>query len=450
MTNHILRRAVGSLLAASLMSVAFTASAADLVGIYRDAMAQDPVFSAARFAFDAAKEASPQARALMLPAVGLGASATRVSSEVEFLGNTTSRDYTSKAYTLSLSQPLFRMQTWLAVDQADLQVKQAAAIFADAHQSLITRTAQAYFDVLLAQDNVNLSEAQKKAFEQQLAQAKRNFEVGTSTIVDTYEAQAKYDLAVSKEIADKADLEIKKNNLQQLIGKQPPSLATLRDKVALPLPSPADSEQWVKAAEDASPAIAQSRAAFDIARKEVDRTKAGHYPTLDLVGSYGYNSAPSTFGTLSGPSSGTSISRTSQLGLTLNIPLFSGGGTQSRIRQSLAARAQSEQLFENSKRTVAQTVRSSFLNVTSGVAQVKALEASLISSQASLDSTLLGKDVGVRTNVDVLNSQQQLFQTRRDLQAARYNTIIAQLRLKSAAGRLAEEDVAEINRLLQN
>jgi outer membrane protein len=163
------------------------------------------------------------------------------------------------------------------------------------------------------------------------------------------------------------------------------------------------------------------------------------------VGSYGYNSAPSTTSTLSG----SLVSKTTQLGLSLNIPLYSGGGTQSRIRQALSAKDQSEQNLENSKRSVAQNVRSTFLNVTSGVAQVKALEASLISSKASLDSTLLGKDVGVRTNVDVLNSQQQLFQTRRDLQQARYSTILAQLRLKSAAGRLTEDDLAEVNRLLQ-
>jgi len=446
MKNQHLRRAIGGLFATSILSAAFTASAADLVAIYRDAISQDPVFSAARFAYEAAKEGAPIARAATLPSIGFAGSATRVSSDVDFASTSTSRDYTGKGYTLSLSQPLFRMQTWLAVDQANLAVKQAEAVLADAQQSIITRTAQAYFDVLLAQDNVDLSEAQKRAFEQQLAQAKRNFEVGTSTIVDTYEAQAKYDLAVSKEIADKADLAIKRNALQQLIGKLPPSLSTLKDGVALPLPTPADAEVWVKAAEEASPIIAQSRAAFEIARKEVARSKAGHYPTLDLIGSYGYNNTPTNLGTLNS----ASVSRTSQLGLSLNIPLFSGFGTQARVRQSLSAKDQSEQLLENSKRSVAQSVRTSFLNVTSGVAQVKALEASLISSKASLDSTLLGRDVGVRTNVDVLNSQQQLFQTRRDLQAARYNTILAQLRLKSAAGRLAEDDLAEINRLLTN
>ena len=425
-----------------LAIIATPASAADLLSVYRDALSQDPVYASARATYEAAKENSPIARAAVLPSIGFAGNVNRINSETETAVANTSRDYTSKGYSLSLTQPLFRMQNWIAVDQAGLQVKQAEAVFADAKQNIVTRAAQAYFDVLLSQDNVALSAAQKKAFEEQLAQAKRNFEVGTSTIVDTYEAQARFDLAVSREIADQNDLEIKKNALQQLIGKTAPSLSRLRDNAALPLPTPADPNQWVKGAEEASPTVAQVRAAFEIASREVERSKTGHYPTLDLTGSYAYNDSPST---------GTPFnSKTTNIGLVLNIPLFQGGGTQARIRQTLSQRERAEQDLENAKRQVAQSVRTSYLNVTSGVAQVKALEASLVSSKASLDSTLLGKEVGVRTNVDVLNSQQLLFQTRRDLQQARYNTILSQLRLKAAAGRLTEDDLADVNRLLQN
>jgi outer membrane protein len=440
MKNNTLRRAVIQLFAVAAISGATTASAADLLAVYRDALAQDPVFSSARYAYEAAKEAAPQARAALLPAISLSGSVNRNKLDTESVVNT-SRDYTSKGYTLSLSQPLFRMQSWIAEDQANLQVKQAEAVFADAKQSIVTRTAQAYFDVLLAQDNVALSGAQKKAVEESLAQAKRNFEVGTSTIVDTYEAQARYDLAVAREISDLNDLETKKNALQQLIGKAAPGLAPLKENPELVTPKPADPNAWVKGAEEASPTLAQQRALLEIAKREVDRTKAGHYPTLDLTGTYAYSDSPS---------SGTPFtSKSTAIGLSLNIPIFQGGGTQSRIRQALSSRDRAEQDFENSKRTVTQSVRTTFLAVTNGVAQVKALEASLVSSKASLDSTLLGKDVGVRTNVDVLNSQQQLFQTRRDLQQARYNTILAQLRLKSAVGQLGEDDLAEVNRLLQ-
>ncbi len=419
------------------------ALAADLLDVYRDALSQDPVYASARYAYDAGKEALPQARTGVLPSLSLAAGVNRNHRETEGFP---SLDYNAHSYSLSLSQPLFRMQNWIALDQAGLQVKQSEAVFADASQNLIVRTAQAYFDVLLAQDNVSLSGAQKTAISEQLAQAKRNFEVGTATITDTYEAQAKYDLAVAKEISDLNDLEIKKRALQQLIGKMPASLAPLRDNPGLALPQPAEMEQWVKAAEEASPVVAQLRLAYEIATKDVSRNKMGHLPTLDLTGSYSNANSPLT--TSTGALGSLIDTKAGIIGFTLNIPLYQGGGTQSRIRQALSNKDRAEQDLENSKRSVAQNVRQSYLGVTNGVLQVKALEAALVSNKSSLDATVLGKEVGVRTNVDVLNAQQQLFQARRDLQQARYNTILSQLRLKSSAGRLKEEDLAEVNRLL--
>ncbi len=431
-----------SILVASLF-IGAPVFAADLIDVYRDALAQDPVYASARLALEANREVLPQARAGTLP--NISASSNFFRNERDSGGS--SSGYNTYGYSLNLTQPLFRRQTWIAVDQADLQVKQAEAVFADVQQNLIVRAAQAYFDVLLAQDNVALSGAQKKAFSEQLAQAKRNFEVGTATIVDSYEAQARYDLAVSKEISDQNDLEIKRQALQQLVGKLNANLAPLKDNVALALPEPANMEAWVTNAETASPVIAQLRNAYEIAKKEVDRNQAGHLPTLDLVGSYGDSRSPG-FNVL-GQQSGTTSTKTAQIGLQLTIPIYQGGGVQSKVRQSLSNREKSAQDLENTKRTVAQSVRQSFLGVKNGVAQVKALEAALVSNQSSLDSTILGKEVGVRTNVDILNAQQQLFQARRDLQQARYNTILSQLRLKSATGRLQEEDLAEVNRLLQ-
>ena len=226
----------------------------------------------------------------------------------------------------------------------------------------------------------------------------------------------------------------------------PATLTPLRANPTLTLPTPGDMDQWVKAAEEASPVIAQLRLAYDIAVKEIDRNRAGHLPTLDLGGSYANNSQP--FTTSSGNVGSSFDTKSAGLGLTLTIPLYQGGGTQSRVRQSLSNREKAGADLENTKRTVAQSVRQNYLGVTNGVAQVKALEAALVSNKSSLDATVLGKEVGVRTNVDVLNAQQQLFQAQRDLQQARYNTILSQLRLKSAAGRLTEEDLAEVNRML--
>jgi outer membrane protein len=431
-----LPRLKASALALAALLAAQPLFAADLLSVYRDALANDPAYAAARAEYRATQERSPQARAGYLPNANLTGRADHTRTELD---NGAKGNTDAASYTLSLTQPIYRPQTWIAIDQANLQVESGDAKVRDALQDLIVRTAQAYFDVLLAQDNVMLSQAQLRAIGEQLAQAKRNFEVGTATIVDTYEAQAKYDLAVAKEIADRNDLEIKQRALQQLIGKVAPSLSPLKDQVALPLPTPADMEQWVSTAEKDSLSLAQFRAAFEIARREVDRTRAGHLPTLDLQGSL-FN-APQP-GSVSATKDQTSI------GLVLTIPLYQGGATQSRVREALANRERAEQDLERTRRAVAQLVRQSFLGVTNGVAQVKAFEAAQVSNQSSLDSTILGREVGVRTGVDVLNAQQQLFQARRDLQQARYNTILSQLRLKSATGRLSEEDLAEVNRLL--
>ena len=282
------------------------------------------------------------------------------------------------------------------------------------------------------------------AISEQLAQAKRNFEVGTATIVDTLEAQARYDQASAKLISDKNDLEVKRRALLQFLGKAPEALAPLKDPLVLAPPQPADIETWVKAAEESSFTVVSAKANLEIAREEVDRQKAAHLPTLDATASWSraYNPAASSAGIV-GP-----ITNNGSVGLTLSVPFYSGGLIQSRIREALANRDRAEQDFENTRRTVAQSVRQNFLNVTSGIAQVQALEQALASTQSQLDSTILGRDVGVRTSVDVLNAQQQVYQTRRDLQQARYNYVLNTLRLKAAAGQLADTDVEEVNRAL--
>jgi outer membrane protein len=298
--------------------------------------------------------------------------------------------------------------------------------------------------VLLAQDNVALSETQKTAIDQQLAQAKRNFEVGTATIVDTLEAQARYDQAVAKEIADKNDLETKRRALQVLLGKLPEYLAPVRDPLELAPPEPNDIEAWVRASEDSSFTIVSAKANYDFFADEVARQRAGHLPTLDLSGSYTRSDSPTN---ASPPIIGPVVNSGS-IGLTLAIPIYSGGLVQSRVREALANRTKAEQDLENTRRTVAQNVRVSFLNVTSGIALVRALEQALTSTKSQLDSTILGRDVGVRTSVDVLNAQQQVFQARRDLQSARYTYLLSTLRLKAATGTLTEEDIAAVNRTL--
>ena len=428
-------------LALALAAALGPASAADLLTIYRDSQVSDPVYQSARAQYAASIEKLPQARAGYLPLVAGSASIFR--NDVERQGAPTV-DYTTKVYAITLSQPIFRRQSWIAIDQAKQQVIQAEAALAGSRQDLILRVAQAYFDVLLAQDNVALSETQNSAISEQLAQAKRNFEVGTATIVDTLEAQARYDQTVAKSISDKNDLEVKRRALQVLIGKLPEGLTPLREPLGLAPPQPNDIEAWVKAAQDTSFTIVSARSSYEFYLEEVARQRAGHLPTLDLSGSYSRADNPST----SVPGIVGPVTNTSSIGLTLAVPIYSGGITQSRVREALANRDRAEQDLETTQRTVLQSVRVNFLNVTSGIAQVQALEQALASTQSQLDSTILGRDVGVRTSVDVLNAQQSVFQTRRDLQQARYNYLLSGLRLKAAAGTLTETDVAEVNRTL--
>jgi outer membrane protein len=432
-----------AILAAS--GLAFSANAADLLAVYRDALVSDPVYQSARSQYQASIEKLPQARAGYLPLLAGSASTFYNYNQRDGIDDL---DYSTRGFTVTLSQPVFRMQNWIAISQAEKAVAQAEATLTTAGQDLVLRVAQAYFDVLLAQDNVALSDAQKRAISEQLAQAKRNFEVGTATIVDTLEAQARYDQAIAKEVLDANDLEVKKRALQQIIGKVPPGLTPLGDKMLLPRPTPDSIDEWVRVGSESSLSVAIARAALEIARQEVERSKAGHYPTLDLNASYNYNRNPaSSLGQLV---TGASItSENAGVGLVLSVPIFSGGSTQSKVRESLALRDRTEQDLENTQRTVAQAVRQSFLNVTNGIALVRALEQALASTQSQLDSSILGRDVGVRTSVDVLNAQQQVFQTRRDLQQARYGYLMNTLRLKAAAGTLSEGDLEQVNRTLK-
>jgi outer membrane protein len=436
------RKRLVLLLAAS--GLALSAQGADLLGVYRDALTSDPVFQAARAQYQASVERLPQARAGYLPFVTGSAGAYRNYNERDGAEDV---DYSTRGFNLTLSQPVFRMQNWISISQAEKQVMQAEAALTTAGQDLILRVAQAYFDVLQAQDNVALSDAQKRAISEQLAQAKRNFEVGTATIVDTLEAQARYDQAVAKEVLDANDLEVKKRALQQLIGKFPEALKPLGERLELQRPKPDSIDEWVKSASESSLAVLVAKAAYEIAAQEVDRAQAGHYPTVDLSASYNYNRNPaSSLGELV---TGASItSKNAQVGLVLSVPIFAGGATQSRVREALALRDRAQQDLENTQRTVAQSVRQNFLAVTNGIALVRALEQALASTQSQLDSSILGRDVGVRTSVDVLNAQQQVFQTRRDLQQARYAFILNSFRLRAAAGTLTEADLEQATRAL--
>ena len=424
-----------------------SAAAQSLQQVYGDARGYDAQFAAARFALLAGLEKLPQGRALILPTLNLAANATGTRLDLDSKDNTLlpsfTRDFRTLGYTFTLTQPVYRPQNWLQYEQAELQVKQAEAIFSQAGQDLILRVAVAYFDVLAAQDTLALVRAQKAAISEQLAQAKRNFEVGTATITDTHEAQARYDLTAAQEIAAQNDVDTRQRALQQLTGKEYAALQPLRPDVKLSPPNPNNMQTWVDIAEKSSYPVQIQEATTQIAELEAKRARAAHLPTLDLVATHGLTSQTGS----STVAVGSDITASS-VGLQLALPLYAGGAITSREREAAANYERSRQDLENARRTSALTTRQSFLAVANGIAQVGALEQALVSSQSALDSNKLGYEVGVRINIDVLNAQQQLFSTRRDLAVARYNTITNHLRLKSAAGSLGENDLEEVNRAL--
>ncbi len=426
-----------------LMLAATPALATDLLQAYLQAQDYDAQFSAARANLDAGQEKGPQGRSGLLPSLSLSGNTIWNDNDISSSGTNTTRRYNSNAYSLTLSQPVFRWQNWVAYDQGKLAAAQAEAQFAQARQDLILRVSQAYFDVLNAQVNLEAARAQKTAIAQQLEQAKKYFEVGTATIVDTYEAQSRYDLATAQEIAGESSLEIAQEALRVVIGELSGELAMLDTQKAIQPPNPAKVESWMDAARQGNINVQIQGQTEEIAAKEVQRTRAGHYPTLDVVANAGRSK------TISSTGGGPVETDVNNIGLQLNIPIFQGGYVSSKTREAVALHSAAQANLEAARRDAALQARQNYLGVVNGLAQIRALEAAHESSKASLESNKLGYEVGVRINIDVLNAEQQLFVTRRDLAKAYHDTLMARLRLKAAVGTLEEADLREINALLK-
>ncbi len=430
-------------LAACALGLAFSGAVAagDFLATFQLARQNDPTFASARAQLEAGLEKLPQGRALLLPVIA-GAANTQWN-EAENKTNGNSAGFNSNGWSVTLTQPIFRWQNYVQYKQSEFQVQQAEAAYHQSIQDLIVRVAQAYFDVLAAQDSLDFAKSNTVAITEQLAQAKRNFEVGTATITDTNEAQARYDLAISQEIASVNALEVAQGALQQIIGSVPENLTPLKPEFAFGPPQPNNMDDWVQSARGGNFVVKGNEAVFEIAVREVERQRAGHYPTVDAIATYQENTNLNIAAAVLRAQINQSI-----IGLQLSVPLYAGGSVNSRTREAEALKEKARQDLETSRRAAEFNARQSFLNVTNGLAQVRALEQALVSSETSLQSNRVGYEVGVRINIDVLNAQQQVYQTKRDLSRARYDTILNGLRLKAAAGALSESDVEAVNRLL--
>jgi outer membrane protein len=419
--------------------------AQSLGDLYESARLYDATFLSAKAQFDASVAKVAQARAGLLPTVGFSTTISRSDLNTLYsAAGASERFFGTRSYGVTATQPLYRPGNLATYNQGQKQLLAADASIQAAEQDLIVRLSQAYFDVLASKDSLVLVRAQKAAVAEQLASAKRNFEVGTSTITDTNEAQARFDLSTAQEISAENDVRVKQLALDTLVGKSNVAPYTLKSASVLPSMQGQDMDKWVEASEQAHPSIRAAQIALDVALLENEKSRAGHKPTVDA------NVSLTNTTNLSGAATFSSDSRTSfgQIGVTMVIPLFAGFATQNRLKETLALEEKARIDLESSKRVVAQATRSAYLGVVSGLSSVKAFEAAEKSSQSALDSNKLGYQVGVRINIDVLNAQSQLFQTKRDLAVARYNVLLAQLKLRQANGTLKLEDFAPINALL--
>ena len=420
--------------------------AQSLTDAFRKAQAQDAQYAIARKTFDASLEKLPQARAGLLPTLNLTGNKNMQAGEASFSDAAyIQREPNNWSWTLQLTQPLLRWGNWASYQQADAQVRQATEQFALAQQDLILRTAQSYFDVLLATENLRVLEAQLKAVDEQWILAKRNFEVGTGTVTDVHEAHAKYALSVAQRVAAVNELSSKQADLERMLG-EPMALAPVQLAKTLPTIRTERIDEWRIAAAAHNPQIKVQQAALEVAQREVDKSTSGHLPTLDLVlsRSANYNS-----GTLSSPTDLESRVNTHQVGLQLTVPLFTGGATQSRVREALALQQKAGAELELAQRNAESQVRQAFAGVTNGQAQVEALQIAVEAGKSAVEGNKIGFKIGTRIIPDVLNAEQQLYASLRDLSKARIETVTQGLKLKAAAGLLQTTDLAALELLME-
>ncbi|GAB4400073.1 MAG: TolC family outer membrane protein [Rhodoferax sp.] len=436
------RRAFIAPLAAAVSLLGGLAQAQSLFDLYVAARSYDATVQATEHQAKANAFKAEQAAAGLRPSVGLGLGVNRVHIESD-VSAFDRGGYGNQSATLSASQPLYRPVNRANADQGLKLLDLSKAQLQAAEQDLLVRVSQAYFDLMAAQDSLAFVQARKKAVTEQLAAAQRNFEVGTATITDTREAQALFDQVVAQEIAAANDVRVKTLALEQVTGKTGAHTLKLSTPITLPALIPDDVNAWVARAQDEHPQLRQARIALEVAELESRKARAADQPTLDLNGSYGITRN-------NGAASTTLDYRThvATVGLSLSYPLFAGYAIQNRIKEAAALEDKARSELEAAQRTIVQATRTAFFGVQSGLAQVRALEAALVSSQSALDATLLGYQVGVRINIDVLNAQTALFDTQTRLAKARYDVLLGGLKLRQASGTLTPEDLKAVSALL--
>ncbi len=413
---------------------------ADLIAVYRLAEKNDPTYLQEIASHRAALETRPQALSQLLPNINLEANTTRIDqsiSSAQNFGRQGDVDFNNRGYSLKLSQPLYRRDRLIALEQADSQIKQAATRLTQAHQNLMFRIAERYFDVLSNLDNLEFAKAEVKSLERQLEQARQRFEVGLTAITDVQEAQAGYDLAIAEEILARNAIDNAQEAMRELTGHDITQFNPLTETILLARPDPETIEHWAQLSLQQNLNVIAANHAKTEARQEIERQSASHYPTLDLVASQDYNSSGGRFG--------SNKTHSTNIGLNLNIPIYSGGFASSKVRQANEDYNIAVFNLESARRTAERLSREAYLGVLSGISRVNALGQAVVSSETALTAAEAGFEVGTRTAVDVVTSQRSTSEARRNYSQAKYNYIIDTIRLKLAVGSLSPTDLAAIN-----
>jgi outer membrane protein len=425
-----------------------TVQADDLQSVYNLATESDPKIKAAAAARNAALEVIPQSKAVLLPSIDINADVTRDRYDPrKDDGNPLTDDersyFTNKTYTLELRQAVFRRDRFIQLKQANHRAAQAEAIYTAAQQDLILRVATSYFVVLAAMDNLDFVIADKKAIAVTLKQAKQRYDVGLAAVTDVYEAQARYDIAVSDELNAEKLLEDAYEAVYRLTGEEVQDVEVLKAEIPLVVPEPADPEKWTKIALEQNPLLLASIAAASAAKNQIEVQRSGHYPSLDVIARYQYRD--NNFG-----GTGLPIERNdSAVGLQLNVPIFQGGLISSQARQAGYQYAQAREDQIDQLREVRLQTRDSYRGVAVEISKVKALKQAILSSEKALSASQAGFEAGTRTIVDVLDSQRELLRARRDHASSRYEYLLNTLRLKQAAGFVQDSDIAQISEMLE-
>jgi len=409
----------------------------DLLKLYHLASEADTILQVAKATQRSVAQNLPQARAALLPNASLSANSS--SNSINFPPST----YSSQTYNLSITQPLFHMDSWLALQKADVEVQQAVLNLAYSEQDLMVRLAQQYLAVLKANDTLHFSRSQRQAFAEQLAQTQQRFKVGLISITDVNDAQARHDSAYADEISAENQLANQKENLHQIVGTPIAIISPLKEILPLVSPQPSDMEHWVREALTHNLNLEAARLNVKISKKEIHKQQAGHLPTLDF-------SASRVYGKPYFPPLVNSGGTDNMVMLSVSLPLFSGGLTLSKTTQALYNYQKSSGELEGKRRLTESDTRQAYRGVLTQISQVHALKQAVLSSQSALDATQAAFSVGTRTMVDVLNAQSNVFSAEKNYAAARCDYILETLKLKKAAGHLRFEDLQEVNRWLQS